>query len=194
MDKEPSKLKIAVGSALAAGAIIVFGLPIAALWLVSFVCNLPNAAMDAWDRREKRLNSYWHPALILAALLLSGCSAVQTITPTRAHSRTSSFDSSTPAAFSDKTNSGVLGFERDALEQVYGAQVTANFLAYADQLVAEYGDQVSPPIKAVHGVSRGNGVFFVDAETFDHLRQMARWKKSNRERTGWAAKLAEKIL
>lgn len=145
--------------------------------------------------------------IFLVSLCFLGCSAIQTITPARVRSQTSSFDASTPKQYSDKSNSGVLtpiwddkeGAHGRTAEIVYYA-VTRNFLLYIQSLAADYGDQISPPIKPASdpkkmpGVSPfldqfGNHVWKIDREHFDHYRQMSLWKKSNRPKTGMFTKL-----
>lgn len=140
-------------------------------------------------------------ATILAISLL-GCSAVQTITPTRVRSHTSSFDASTPAEYADKTNSGVLAFLRDSHGNVTHAVVTTHFLIYVQELLNDYGDQLTPPLVpgkenppgvTPHRAYRDHPTWKVDAEHFDKYRQLARWQKSNREKTGTFTKLLNKI-
>lgn len=95
-------------------------------------------------------------------------------------------------SFADKTNSGVLQLEKDARGEILGAQVTDNFLIYAKQLIADYGDQLAPPMKELVPRKRGE-VWFIDKEQLDHLQQMSRWRKSNRPKTGAFTKLLNKL-
>lgn len=96
-------------------------------------------------------------------------------------------------SFADKTNSGILRFEKNANGQVTGALVTTNFLLYAKSLIADYGDQVSPPMKDLSPIPREEGTWFIDTEALDHLQQMSRWRKSNRPKTGMIGKLMNKF-
>lgn len=141
---------------------------------------------------------------LILALFLTGCSVFQTITPPVVKAHTSSFDSSTPVQYADKTNSGLLKMVSDTHKNVIGAMVTDHFLDYVMMLIKDYGDQLAPPIKSVSerkdvpGVrpvkdEHGNDIWFVDTEHFDHYRQLARWKKNNREKMGVVGKLINSL-
>lgn len=131
---------------------------------------------------------------LFIAYLLCSCSVVQTIRPQETVAHAASFDSTTPAAYPQIRNSGILEYERTG-KFVVRVLVTQGFVDYANWLIEAYGDQLEPPLKEITGITtRSEGVFVVPKDTFDRLRIMARWQKNGRAKTGAVKRFIDKVL